>query len=230
MKKYLGCLIVLTLFTACSSKKLKSSRGSAGAENIQPGAVGAGDSIVEDENDGLDGVGEGSSLNTPPGLHLVWKRYRALEDGLMKGLNLSKTQVCAELGRHSCVDNVHLSMLGGNEPYRLNQYIPADSPTALTPVAVDRVVLDACSQRLELDRTAGAAAQVFKFFPLTGAQPSAAQIEQQTQELYRRLLAREAEDAEKKAIAAFASKVSAPDKLALSLCLAIGSQVEGIFL
>lgn len=164
------------------------------------------------------------------GLNLVWKRYRALESGLSDGLELKREETCVELGKHKCVDEIHLAILGGNEPFELAQYERAQAPSVLTAVAVDRIVLMACSNRLELDRAAGKDAKVFKHFPLSGGAPDGMQVQMQATELYQRLLARDPEAAELQAIATFAGKQKAPDKLALSICFAIGSSIENIFL
>lgn len=172
----------------------------------------------------------GDMATAAPGTDLVWKRYRAFENGLVKGLSLDKKDFCKELGKESCIDKVHLTVLGGNEPYESGQYERAQAPTALTAVAVDRIVLTACSKRLELDRQAAAAAVVFKHFPLTGAGPDAKALEAQTTELYRRILARDPEAKELAAVEAIRAQNLAADKLALMLCFAIGTSAENILL
>ena len=52
--------------------------------------------------------GSGMTESSAPGLNLVWKRYRAVEGGLMQSLSLQKADVCRELGQHSCIDKIHL--------------------------------------------------------------------------------------------------------------------------
>ncbi len=172
----------------------------------------------------------GDMAPTAPGLDLVWKRYRAFEHGLVQGLELKKADFCLELGRDACVDKTHLTVLGGNEPYKAGQYERAQKPTVLTAVAVDRIVLSACSNRLELDRKAMATALVFKHFPLSGSTRSSAQLEAQAKELYQRILARNPEESEVKAISGLASEGMSNDKLALMLCFAIASSSENILL
>lgn len=172
----------------------------------------------------------GKTGTSQAGLNPVWKRYRAFESGLSDGLGLKREETCLELGKHKCIDEIHLAVLGGNEPMHLAQYERSELPSALTAVAVDRIVLRACSNRLELDRVAGDKAEVFKFFPLSGPAPDAAQIQMQAAELYRRILARDPESAELQAIVAFGGKQKAPDKLALSICVAIAASSENIFL
>lgn len=165
-----------------------------------------------------------------PGLDLVWKRYRAFEQGLSQGLQLSAKDLCYELGSRKCVDEVHLTVLGGNEPYKAGQFDRGQAPTALTAVAVDRVVLSACSQRLELDRKAAGKAVVFKHFALYGPAPDRTKLEAQSQDLYRRILARDPSAAELKVIAGLGNQGLSNDKLALMLCYAIASSSENLLL
>jgi hypothetical protein len=225
MKKLLLLSLISVMIVQCSSNRLKRSSNRGGAQT-QADAEG-------------NPVGGSAGSNAPgsakPGLPqagktLVWKRYRPFEAGLIKGLGLTKEQVCLELGRDSCIDKVHLTVLGGNEPFVNGQYERAQSPTVLTAVAIDRVALAACSRRLELDAAAGANAVVFKHFPLTTAKPNDEQIKQQATDLYRRILARDPEAAELQAVSAFGSTATAGDKIALSLCFAIASSSENIFL
>jgi len=94
----------------------------------------------------VDELGARSTKN-----HLVWKRARAFEQGLGQALLLSKDEVCQELGRASCVDDVHLVALGGNDPFLQGMHEPLAEPTATTPVAVERIALAACSKSVEKD-------------------------------------------------------------------------------
>ncbi len=216
--KLLGITLLIAIgLLGCNHKVKKHNVRSAGAN---------------EETDASANAKGGGGMNesSPAGLNLVWKRYRAFEGGLVQGLSLPKADVCKELGQYSCIDKIHLTVLGGNEPYQLGQYERPSAPTALTPLAVERVILAACGKRLELDKAAGGGALVFKFFPLAGASPSAAQLKAQAGELYKRFLAREAEGPELDAVAAFAGKIANPEKAAISLCLAIGSSAENIFL
>lgn len=226
MKKIITLTLISLMIVQCSGNRLKrkSSRGSAPT----PGAVDANGNPVDGTADGASPAGKLGAAQA--GKTLVWKRYRPFEAGLIKGLDLPKDQICMELGTNSCIDKVHLTVLGGNEPFVNGQYERAQTPTVLTAVAIDRVVLSACSKRIELDAAAGANATVFKFFPLTAAKPNDDQIKQQAVELYHRLLARDPEAAELQAISSFGAAATAGDKIALSLCFAIGSSAENIFL
>ena len=162
---------------------------------------------------------------------LIWKRYRAFEQGLMAGLELGKDQLCMEAGQYSCVDKVHLTALGGNEPFDNAQHERPERPSVLTPVAVERILLAACSERARLDQQAGpSAARVFKHFDLNGAAATAEQIKPQVTELYQRLLARDPSDAELSMAATAADKFSSAANLAIGLCFAVGTSAENIFL
>jgi hypothetical protein len=225
MKKLLMLSLISVMIVQCSANRLKRSSSRGGA----PSQVDA-DGNPVGGSPGSNAPGSAKPGLPQAGKTLVWKRYRPFEAGLMKGLALTKEQVCLELGKDSCIDKVHLTVLGGNEPFINGQYERAHTPTVLTAVAIDRVVLSACSRRIELDAAAGANAMVFKHFPLTADKPNGEQIKQQATELYRRILARDPEAAELQAVSAFGDTATAGDKIALSLCFAIASSSENIFL
>jgi len=226
MKKIIMLTLISFLIVQCSGNRLKRSSGRGNS----PSAVDAEGNPVEGGQSSDNAPAAGKPGLPQAGKTMVWKRYRPFEAGLIKGLGLSKDQICLELGRESCIDKVHLTVLGGNEPFFNGQYERAHAPTVLTAVAIDRVVLSACSKRIELDTAAGATAAVFKFFPLTAAKPTDEQIKQQATELYRRILARDPEATELQAISSFGATATAGDKIALSLCYAIASSAENIFL
>lgn len=229
--------IVVTLSSSCNvgveRHKRRGSSEDIGSENARSKSSTNGNEVQDfDADDHQDGGGLDSSvlsLNLNPET-LLWKRYRAFENGLSQGLQIDKSRLCLELGQHSCIDKVHLTVLGGNEPYTMGQYEAARSPTILTGVAIDRIVLAACEARLSLDRGLGAGAVIFKAFPLTASEVTPDQARNQTASLYQRLLARDA-TTEELNIAQDVLKIAKnPDKVALALCFAVGSQIENIFL
>lgn len=252
MSKRLGLLLALValsgLATGCDKKGSKTSKrgrpghtGDANPENDGKNSDSSdADSGAPDEGPERE-LGEdvnkphGDATSLPPqrgaaAEFLTWKRYRAFENGLMSGLELGKDEVCSEIGRGSCVDQVHLAVLGGNEPYVSAQYERAQAPTILTSIAVERVVLAACERRLALDKGLGTGAVVFKYWSASDAAVPEDKVKAQTKELYRRLLAREATGEELAASVDILKIVTTPEKLALSLCLVVGTQVENVFL
>lgn len=166
---------------------------------------------------------------------LVWKRYRAVEQDLMRGLALDKDEVCNELGRFACIDSVHLAPLGGNEPFEQSQYEPVSEPTSTTAVAFERTVLAACSHRVDADKNG--TPQVFTNIDLNAGaldpDASAAAIDADMTTLYRNLLSRNPEADELEALRELArddgtGALSGSD-FAKAACLAIGSSVESLF-
>lgn len=161
-----------------------------------------------------------------------WKRAAALEADLMQALDLSREELCRELGDKNCIRDVHLVPLGGNEPYVAGLMKPSSEPLATTSSVVDRVLLSACSTRARLD--AEGKPKVFSALafdqPLPAANAPA--IADTIRGLYRRLLARDPEPSELALVASLAdvedTPVSARDFAALA-CFTIGSTTEFLF-
>ncbi|MEM9456618.1 MAG: hypothetical protein AAGF11_20740 [Myxococcota bacterium] len=132
--------------------------------------------------------------------HLVWKRYHAVEQDLSRALELAPDELCTELGRFRCVDEVHLAGLGGHDPFRQGLYEPLSDPLATTSLALERVALSACGTRVERDRTDPV---VFTALALDEPAPAADSeaFTKTAQTLYRRLLSRDPEDSEQQALA-----------------------------
>jgi hypothetical protein len=160
---------------------------------------------------------------------LVWKRWATFEADLMGALALGQEELCNELGLFNCARYVHLVALGGNEPFVKALYEPLKSPSVTTSIAVDRVVLSACSRAVERD--AAGSAQVFTDLDLGAAAVSAgAEVDATVQTLYRRLHARDPLPEELEALQALLvddndAPVSAKDFAKLS-CFAIAGTSE----
>jgi hypothetical protein len=97
---------------------------------------------------------------------LLWKRARALQNGLAQALAIPPEDVCNEFGRYACVDLVHQVPLGGNDPFAQGLYEPLRTPSTTTALSFDRVVLAACSAAVEID-AARPAPVVFRGHALT---------------------------------------------------------------
>ena len=168
---------------------------------------------------------------------LIWKRYRAVKNDLMRGLSLTADELCRELGQFDCVDQVYLTALGGNEPFEKMLYRPSDSPTATTPVAIERVVWSACIARLSKDMAGGA--KIFGALDLGSVsldpndEATQKAADSTTTKLYRALLARDPTPVELGVVRLLLNgdggrDVSGRD-FALSACFAIGSSAETLF-
>lgn len=210
--RHLGVMAAACALSACSSAREGERGGGARQEADPAGAV---------------AVSNHSNLQ--------WKRYAAFEADLAAGLELSAEQVCLEFGKESCIRKVHMVPLGGHEPFESGMFAAAPEPLATTPTVVDRIVLTACGNRVDLDRAAGAEAKVFKHFALDGAapapgsEPAAALVS----DLYRRLLGRNATETEVEAVTELAlgadGQPAPAAQFARLACFTIGTSAEFLF-
>jgi len=201
-----------------------SKAGSTKPSSTKPGATKDGASAS-----GGDGS-SGTSLTT-----LQWKRGHALESDLVRALELPPEELCREFGTSNCVRDVHLVPLGGSNPFTTGMFEPAAEPLASTPTVVERVVLSACSQRVELDRKAKDKAKVFSQFALDeqAPAPSADATHELTSALFQRLLSRDPTDKEQQTLGALAlgddgEAISGSDFAKLA-CFTVGSSAEFLF-
>lgn len=177
--------------------------------------------------DTVDGV-QPSALASSARPRLQWKRYAAFEADLSSALELAPDVLCKEFGSEPCVRGVHLVALGGHEPFRSGMLESAAEPLATTPTVVERVVLNACSQRVELDRSEP---KLFKFD--LSAPPSAEAIDALASTLYRRFMARDPEPLERSTLAELARDDSGQplggDEFAKLACFVVGTSSEFLF-
>jgi hypothetical protein len=168
---------------------------------------------------------------------LLWRRARAVQNGLAQAIALPPEDVCQELGRFSCVDLVHQVPLGGNEPFAQGLYEPLRAPSTTTALSFDRVVLAACSAAVELD-AARAAPIVFRGHaltddPLVDADDAAVGARALGTTLFSRLLGREAQPPELNALQDLlvdddGTPVSGRTFAKLA-CFAVASTTENLF-
>jgi hypothetical protein len=191
------------------------------------------------------GPGEGAGPDMPPdpppavceddvpaAESLQWKRVSALENDLMSALDLEREAVCNELGLYRCA-LVHLVPLGSANPFGASLYEAVAEPLVTTPTTIDRLVLAACTGRVERDRQAAPA--VFTHFDLAAPAPAAGapEVSEMIQDLYRRFLQRDP-TAEETAIVAEltvdgdGAPVAAADFAKLA-CFTVGTSTEFLF-
>lgn len=75
----------------------------------------------------------------------VWGR------DLAQGLALDDWSLCTELGTYDCISDAHLITLGGMEPEELGIDARIDQASVSAPIAVDRVAVAACGERVARD-------------------------------------------------------------------------------
>lgn len=195
------------------------------APGAQPGAAAPG-TVSE-------GTGAGSVVSPSTSPHLQWKRYAALEADLASALELAPDNLCTEFGGESCIRSVHMVPLGGYDPFVTGMLEAAAEPLATTPTVVERVVLSACTRRVDLDRQAGLAqARIFKF-DLAGSAPAATSVSELSTTLYRRFLARDPEAQETAALGELAvddaGQAIAAAEFAQLACFVVGTASEFLF-
>lgn len=228
-------LACVWLFAACSDGDKASDSADAAATSPGAAAETASRSRSQDGQDSQDGQADrGDAYKTSSRNLVQWKRAAAIEADLAQALELDSHELCNELGDKSCIRDVHLVPLGGNEPYVSGLMKPSVEPLATTPAVIDRVLLSACGRRAQLD--AEGDPKVFKELkfeePLPAADDDA--VKSTVVELYRRLLARDPRTHEVEVVSSLADKADDEDALstrdfATLACFTIGSSTEFLF-
>ena len=126
-----------------------------------------------------------------------FKRNLRIRNDFAQALSLDPAEVCTELGQYSCTDFVHQISLGGVEPYVLGLNEPTDDTTTTTPIAVERVALFACTERVKRDFSG--TAEIFVDLPMADGRlldPDAEEVGAAVDTLYKQALLRPATPAE----------------------------------
>lgn len=127
-----------------------------GTSPTTPGSSGSDDTDQPPEDDSDDGTDTADEPPPPPPptsptANVHFKGPQRLENDLSAVLELDPEEMCTEVGGASCTREVHRVALGGVAPYDLGIYTPAGIG-ATAPIAVDRLALQACMRRIDLDR------------------------------------------------------------------------------
>ena len=116
------------------------------------------------------------------------KRWRQLSLDLQGALELAEDDVCKEIDRFQCT-SMHVVQLGGISDDN-GVYQPQEQLSVTAGLATERVVIQACTHRMEADREAEEPV-VFGHVDLEGDTLEPAEGDAQSTELWRRLLARD---------------------------------------
>jgi hypothetical protein len=79
------------------------------------------------------------------------KSHDRLQNDLARALSLDPGEVCNELGRYPCTEQVHRIALGGSSPYELGLFEPLPFTALTSPIAAERVAMAACVTRVDRD-------------------------------------------------------------------------------
>lgn len=211
----LACLGGLVCATACGTDKPWPAARERGTEDVA--------------NAPAEGMAE---FPISHGSSVQWKRHAAMEADLMRGLSLTRDELCTELGAESCIRRVHTVALGGNDPFGSGLLKPPVSPLSTTSLAVDRVTLSACSKRARIDKAGSP--KVFTALDLSGPAPAAdsAAVSETITTLFRRLLARDPKPREMVTLRGLVTndteKLTAEEFATLS-CFVVASSLESLF-
>lgn len=136
---------------------------------------------------------------TSPKANVRFKGTERMRIELARALGLPRQDSCKELGEFDCYD-VHNVVLGGTDPFGVALYKPVEHTSATTPLAVERIVLTACTERAGRDFADPSNALVFAGLTVDEngelVDPDAPATAAAIDRLYQRALQRNAKESE----------------------------------
>ncbi|MFP2956426.1 hypothetical protein ACLEPN_00985 [Myxococcus sp. 1LA] len=200
---------------------------------------------VLDVDAGVPPVGNETDSGTPVAIakstrnNLRFKGPERLTTDFAAALDVPSAQLCNELGQYSCAGHVHTVSLGGVDPYRSGLYEPLPVTGVTSPIAVERMALAGCSQRVTLDTSSPAEAVIFKGVGLDAqgrlADRTGQPVRDAIHALYQRALLRDAEGAEVDAWLQLAADIESSGSTRpgrdwmTAVCFAVLSSAESVF-
>ena len=159
---------------------------------------------------------------------------RYLRD-LSTALEVPRAEICKELGRYDCFQDAFRIVLGGVDAEDLGINEPAQEEALTAPIALDRVALQVCTNRVARDVADPAHAVLLK--GAGAGTPSPAWMRRTVGQIYGRILSRDPSAAETAKLIAFyktveSSAVPAADRARnwVTLgCYAVASSTENVF-
>ncbi len=171
--------------------------------------------------------------------NLRFKGPERLTADFASALELPPDQLCNELGQYSCAESVHTVTLGGVDPYQSGLYEPLPITGVTTPIAVDRMALAGCSQRVALDVAAPSQAVLFRDVALDAqgrlVDREGTAVRDAINGLYQRGLQRDAQASEMQAWVQLAADIESSTRPApgrdwmTAVCFAVLSSAESVF-
>ena len=138
-------------------------------------------------------------LPVSPKANVRAKNGRQLQREFARTLELPAGQICRELGQYNCFD-IHAVVLGNTDAFGSGLYEALPSSTNTSPIAVERIALAGCSQRVALDGDAPGSAVIYQDVEVDG-QGALVDVESPAvvaslDRLYQRALSRRARESE----------------------------------
>jgi hypothetical protein len=157
---------------------------------------------------------------------------RYLRD-LSIALELPRETICRELSQYDCFSDAFRIVLGGVEPYSIRVVEPAETASLTAPIALDRVALHACTQRVDEDVKVPAKALLFH--SPKSKSPDRKWKERTVAIIYDRILRREATSGEVSRMLSFYDTVAkdgpndASRNWTVLACFSVASSLESVF-
>jgi hypothetical protein len=156
---------------------------------------------------------------------------------LSSALEIPRESICKELGQYDCFNDAFRIVLGGVEAENLGVNVPLEEEAMTAPIALDRLALRACVNRVKLDLDDPKHAILLRNAP-KGGKASKSWLKSTTANVYDRLLNRAPTASETAKMTGFYETVAvkegkpnpdaAKDWVTLS-CFATASSTENIF-
>lgn len=212
---FLLSILAMTVFLDGCAWFKKKGGGNAGSPRRPSGADVRGD-------DGEPGLSHRANVR--------FKKIFLLRNDFARALQLPPNQLCVENGK-DCVENYNV-VLGGVDG-NLMLYDRVEKPTPTSPIAIERVALQACSRRVDIDFSGGKA---LIFAKIPGSTVSFTEAHKASvQRLYRNFLQRDPTDGEyaghEKLLDSVGSMVSGNQVgkvWAQSACWMVATQLESV--
>jgi hypothetical protein len=207
------------------------SGGTGGGASAGGGSAGGGSA-----DGGGAGGGEDTYAQSATG-NVKFKRSLRMTFDYSVALDLPPDQLCNELGQYPCAV-VHTVALGGTDPYGIGLYEPLPFTGLSSPIATERVALNGCLRRVQLDLATPDLAVLYKGLTpdasgkLDMSQPA---VHDALDTLYKRAVLRHATDAEIAHLKQLYADIEAtgkpePGKAWMQLsCFAVLTSVEVLF-
>lgn len=161
---------------------------------------------------------------------------RYLRD-LAASLNLPRESICKELSQYDCYTDAFRIVLGGVEPYGIRIVEPLEQASLTSPIAMDRVALRVCTERVAEDVKDPKTAVLYTA-PSRLKNPDKKWKREEVAKMYDKLLRRDATPEETARMISFYSTVSArhggpagsaaKDWVVLG-CFTVASSLESVF-
>jgi len=156
---------------------------------------------------------------------------RYLRD-LSTALQIPRESICKELGQYDCYTDAFRIVLGGVEPYGNAIVEPLETASLTTPIALDRVALRVCTERVAEDVKNPTEAVLFLPGP-----PSKKWKQTTAVRMYDKLLQRDARKDEINRLLDFYDAVAAEGRPAAETardwtvlgCFSVASSLESVF-